>query len=111
MTPAGTSTPRSRWARRTASQSRRSARTFSSGDQIRTSSAEAYRAASTFGIMALFSRSPLQNRGDPLAAGGADGDQAATGTPLGEQLRQRRGDPAAGGRERVPDGERRADDV
>ena len=40
-TPSGTGTPRSRWAVRTASQSRRSARTFSSGDQIRTSSAEA----------------------------------------------------------------------
>ena len=44
-------TPRSRWARRTASQSRRSIRTFSSGDQRATSSAEAYRGASTFGMV------------------------------------------------------------
>ena len=49
--PSGTATPRSRWARSTASQSRRSIRIFSSGDQRAVSSAEAYRAASTFGIV------------------------------------------------------------
>src|SRR5690606_20585996 len=49
MTPSGTGTPRSRCAARTASHSRRSARTFSSGDQIRTSSGDAYRAARTVG--------------------------------------------------------------
>ena len=36
---AGTSTPRSRWARSTASQSRRSSTTLCSGDQSATSSA------------------------------------------------------------------------
>ncbi len=41
IAPSGTGTPRSRCAFRTASQSRRSIRIFSSGDQIATRSAEA----------------------------------------------------------------------
>ena len=53
-TPSGTGTPRSRWALSTASQSRRSIRTFSSGDQRATSSGEAYRLASTFGIVVTY---------------------------------------------------------
>src|ERR1700759_2620027 len=45
------SAPSSVWARRTASQSRRSATTLASGDQIATISALAYRAARTFGML------------------------------------------------------------
>src|SRR5699024_2049434 len=52
--------------------------------------------------------SALQDSGDALTAGCADGDQTTSGTVLGQQFRQRGGDPTAGGGERVPGSDGRA---
>jgi uncharacterized protein DUF6114 len=49
--------------------------------------------------------SPAQDRHDPLPAGGADGDQAPTGSFLGEQFGERRDDAPARGGEGVPGGQ------
>src|SRR5437868_4425552 len=51
MTPSGVSTPRSRCALSTAIQSRRSRTILCSGDQMRVISGDAYRAASTLGVV------------------------------------------------------------
>src|SRR5436309_13903239 len=56
-------------------------------------------------------RSRLQDRDDALATGRTDRDQPSTAALLVQQLRQRRDDPSAGGRERVSGSERRAVDV
>src|SRR5690606_35803816 len=54
---------------------------------------------------------PLEDGGDAHATGGADRDQAATGTLFREHLRERRDDPRTGRRERVAGREARSVDV
>src|SRR5262249_29885097 len=59
----------------------------------------------------LLCRAGIEDGGDSHAAGGTNGDQAAAGALLRQELRERRNDSRAGGRERVTDGHAAALDV
>src|SRR5690606_40341901 len=62
-------------------------------------------------VLLLRAGSALEDRRDALAARGADGDQAAAGALLLEELREGRHEASARGREGMPRRERAAVDV
>src|SRR5690606_37956417 len=93
ITPSGTSTPRSRCARRTASHNRRSRPILPSGDHNRVSSAEAYRAARRSGSCDLSGPASLSPTSEPARPAAGDPGRlghADQGTNNGDDRREER---------------------